>query len=169
MPGSEILFFNSYSTIEESEMTIDLNVADATKLSEINDSGLLLSIVGEQPIMQTYIKNNKRRTDKMLEALISDGTRTLPITFWADLIDVVPQNTIIQLCNLSSRVFNEDIVLTTNFSSSICFLTETLAVEFEEQPCSSQQVKTDETVCCQFFESLKLESFLTCRFCKKRL
>jgi len=62
--------------------------------------------------MQTYMKGEKQRTDKMRESLLSDNSRTLRITVLGNLIDLIKDNQLIQICNLSSREYDNQIVLT---------------------------------------------------------
>ena len=140
MPGTEILFFNAYSQIKPAEdVAFNINDSEATRLIDITDALLVLSVVGKlkfkgESVIQNYVsQNGKRRSDKMREVFISDGSKTMTLTVWSDLIDVLVEDQLIQMANLSSRVFNEEICLTSNFSSSICFLTESLDIQFEQE------------------------------------
>jgi len=85
--GTEVLFFNAYSEVKEFAgiPTFDINEADATKLEDVYDEGLVNSVVGKiqftgEVVNKTYTKGGKQRTDPMRECLISDGTSTVPLT-----------------------------------------------------------------------------------------
>jgi len=46
--GTEVLFFNAYSEVKEfAVLTFDINEADATKLEDVYDEGLVNSVVGK--------------------------------------------------------------------------------------------------------------------------
>jgi len=69
--------------------------------------------------------------------------------------------------NLSSRIFNEDLVLTTNFSSAVCFLTEDITVTFPERIQTTDVERINE-ICCPTVISVKVDSFLSCFICRKK-
>ena len=179
LPGKEVFYFNAYSTIGPLNECIefDLNDADAVQLADIDSEGLVLSIVGQvrftgSVMHKDYYRDGKQRSDLMREALISDGTRTVKLTIWGDLIDLIKEDQLIQLCNASSRHYNEELVITTNFSTSVCYLTESLEIEFDESLSSitsEEGNKNDEVICCPNIESMKVDSFLSCKVCHKKV
>jgi len=121
----------------------------------------------------SYFKDGKNRVDRMREGLMSDGTRTVKITIWGDMIDMLKEDYLIQICNVSSRIYIEELVITTHFSSSICYLTETLNIEFDEAITSKlQSVGTsqpdDFVVCCPKIESIKINTHHNCKVCRKK-
>ena len=118
-------------------MTFNLNDADVTQLSEIESNSITQSIVGKLrfrgPIEMTpyTTRGGKSRTDKMRECLISDGSACLSITFWADFLDYIIEDQLIQLTNVNSKTISNEIKLATDPSSAICYLTEELTCGFE--------------------------------------
>lgn len=178
-PGKDIYFFNAYSFISEvsSQISFGLNDADAVKLSDIGDAGLVTSVVGEikfttNEMKQEYVRNGKKKCQRMREGLFSDGTKTLKITVWADMIDDISENKLIQLVNISSKNYNEEISLSTIYSSTICYLTETLDVEFDvAEPASQEAVQggTEVKVCCPTVESFRMEEIRLCKFCSNKV
>jgi len=85
--GKNVFYFNAYAQIYDinEQSTFSLNEADAVKLCDINDEGVVNSIICK--IMFTseasdvsYYKDGKNRTDRMREGVISDGSRTVKIT-----------------------------------------------------------------------------------------
>ena len=134
------------------------------------------SVVGKikftnKEVSQSYFKEGKQRNDRMREGIISDGTRTLKITIWSDLLDIVKENQLLQLLNASSRIFNEEVVVTTNFSTGICYLTEALDVTFDDSiiPQEENPNTNTTTICCPIVESIKINSFLSCKTCHKKV
>ena len=53
--------------------------------------------------------------------LILDGTRTLEIRIWADMIKLNNEGVMLQLVNLSACIFDEQLGLSTNFEFSLCY------------------------------------------------
>lgn len=79
---------------------------------DVQDEGLVLSIVGEirflrDETQKSYFRNGRHKTERMREAVISDGSRTLKLTIWGFLIDLIKDNILLQLVNVSSKYFNE--------------------------------------------------------------
>ena len=105
----------------------------------------------------------------MRECLISDGTRTVRLTLWGDLVELVKENHLIQICNASSRIYFEELVITTNYSTSICYLTEQLEVAFDEMESLNDDSSGNDCVCCPRVESVRIDSFLCCKVCSKKL
>jgi len=95
----------------------------------------------------------------MREAVISDGSRTLKLTIWGFLIDIIKDNALLQLVIVSSRIYNEELVLTTNYSSSVVYLTETMEIEFDPLVYNADQVTAQ-------LEVLKLKVFSVATFVK---
>lgn len=176
----DVYYFNAYSFINDvpEMLTFNINDADAVNLSDIQDEGLVLSIVGEirfsaNETQKSYFKNGKFKSERMREAVISDGTRTVKPTIWGFLIDIIKDNTLLQLINVSSRIFNEEIVLTTNYSSSVVYLTETMEIEFDPLVYNSEYVNEEHSeefrLCCPSIKGIKINSFSSCNNCKSRL
>lgn len=92
--GNDVYFFNTYSSIAPAkEINFDLNDADAIPLENLDNDGLVLSIVGKLKlpkaiVHQPFFRNGKNHVERMQEGLISDGTRTMQITFWWDFVDM---------------------------------------------------------------------------------
>lgn len=117
VPGKDVFFFNAYSFIDTlyDHISFDLNDADAVPLVNIQDEGLVTSIVGEiqftgPEILQSYFKDGRNRQDRMREGIFSDGTKTVQITVWSDMLDMIKENELIQISSSSSRIFNEEVV-----------------------------------------------------------
>lgn len=179
VPGKDLFFFNAYSVISPASDAIgfDLNDADAVRLADIDDDGLVTSVVGQikftsEETCQVYTKQGKNRQDRMREGIFSDGTRTLKITIWADLLEIVKEFQLIQIANASTKTFNEELVLTTNYSTIICFLTEALDVQFDESVAQKDSTATppkEMIVCCPVIESIVVKTFLQCKICKGKV
>ena len=178
-PGKDVFYFNAYSFVNDisEKLSFDLNDADAVKLSDINDEGLVISVVGEirfitEETQKTFFRNGRNKTERMREAVISDGSRTVKLTVWGFLIDLIKDNTFLQLVNISSRNYNEEIVLTTTYSSSVVYLTESLEIEFDHSVFDDNQVHVQTEsfkLCCPSIGGIKLESFFSCNVCKSKL
>lgn len=117
----------------------------------------------------SYFKDGKNRVDRMREGLISDGTRTVKMTIWGDMIDMIREDHLIQITSASSRIYNEELIISTNFSSSICYLTETINIEFDEVTSTGAPQKEDFIVCCPNIESIKINTRLGCKICKNKV
>ena len=178
-PGKDIFFFNAYSFISDvsSQMCFGLNDADAVKLRDITDAGLVTSVVGELKFIanetkQEYLRGGNKKSQRMREALFSDGTKTLKLTLWADMIDDVSESQLIQLVNISSKNYGEEISLSTLYSTTLCYLTESLDIEFDEVDTESQesvQGGTEVKVCCPTVESFRIEEIRLCKFCSNKV
>lgn len=177
LPNNDCFYFNVYSFINLLDVPIHFNIndADATKLIDIQDNGITESIVGKVRYIspekyQSYRKGAAEKTERMREGLLSDGTKTLKISIWADMIDLIKEDHLIQFFGIVSRIYHDEIVLSTNASTAICFLTETLDVEFDE---SVVPKKDDEQhnfiMCCPMVESVKIDTFLSCKSCRKKV
>ena len=73
-------------------------------MEDIDDEELVLSVKGKinyvcEAVDSSYVKDGKHRTDRMRSALISDNTKTLELTVWADLIDLIKEDCVIQIAN----------------------------------------------------------------------
>jgi len=178
-PGKDVHYFNAYSSINDVSEKLEFYIddSDAVNLSDVQDEGLVLSVVGKirflgDEIQKSYFRNGRNKTDRMREAVISDGSRTLKLTIWGFLIDIIKDNALLQLVNVSSRIYNEELVLTTNYSSSVVYLTETMEIEFDPLVYNADQVTVQSTefrMCCPSIGGIKIESFLSCNICKSRL
>jgi len=120
MPGNEMLFFNAYSRLspENDLLGFGINDSDATRLVDIDDAGNVLSVVGKLRFTsdaetKNYIRNGKRHSDRMREAIFCDGTKTIPLTIWSDLIDIMKEDQLIQIYSASSRIYNGAVVMST--------------------------------------------------------
>lgn len=178
LPGKEIFFFNAYSAVmaQSHPLNFNINDAEAVKMEAINDQGLVLSVVGKikfdsDTVLQTYMKEGKQRTDKMREGLFSDNSRTLKMTIWGDLIDLIKENHLLQICNLSSREYNEKIVMTTNFSTCVCYLTDDMEIWHDTGVATEDTSSRNSSmiICCPKISSIKLSSFKSCKYCRSRL
>ena len=101
-PGKDVFYLNAYSFVNDVSVKLefDLNDADAVNLSDVQDEGLVLSVVGEirftaDETQKSYFRNGRNRTERMREAVISDGSRTLKLTIWGFLIDLIKDNTLL--------------------------------------------------------------------------
>ena len=84
-----------------------------------------MSVAGKyisETVNRSY-KDGKHRSDKMRSALISDGSKIMELTVWSDIIYLIKSDTMLQLVNLSSRSYSQQLVLSTNFGTSLCYLT----------------------------------------------
>jgi len=178
MPGKEVYFFNAYSFVHVSNkpITFNLNDSEAVELEAIDDAGLVTSVVGKiqfttETVLHSYVKDGKSRSDKMREGILSDGTRTLKITVWGDLIEMIKENQLLQLCNLTSKEFDQKIVLTTNFSTCICFLTKDIDILHDTDVATESVQIKDRTIdiCCPKVLSIRVHSFFSCKSCRARL
>ena len=62
-------------------------------VADIDDEEIVLSIVGKVKFIgKTYNKNSRQRSAKMREALFSDGSKTIKLTIWSDLIEIIKEN-----------------------------------------------------------------------------
>lgn len=118
-------------------VNFNINDSDAVPLNKIEQGGVVESIVGklslvDPPTVQNYFRNGKHRSEKMQESLISDGTRTLKITFWADMLDIIEPDCLVQICNVTTKIMHNSVVLNTNCSTTICKLTADISVQFDE-------------------------------------
>lgn len=62
--------------------------------------------------------------------------------------------------------------LSTNFSTTICFFTETLNVVFDENVApkpSTEAVAKVTLICCPKIESIRVNTFLQCKTCHKKV
>ncbi|XP_066927398.1 uncharacterized protein [Clytia hemisphaerica] len=176
VPGKEVYFFNSYSSIsdiDDNELSFGLNDADAVHLSDIDENGTVLSAVGKIKYsgpteMKEYDKFGKTKTSLMRPCLFSDGVKTVSLSLWGDFVHLVRENTLIQLTSLSSKVINEEICLGTTYSSSICYLTADLDVEFPEQVLSEVDLST-KLITTPVIASVKVDNYWSCKSCQKRL
>lgn len=80
--GKDVHFFNAYSHIGDvsEQLEFSLNDADAVKLCDINDEGLVRSVICQVKFIAaavdvSYFKDGKNRVDRMREGLMSDGTQ----------------------------------------------------------------------------------------------
>ena len=178
VPSKDLYYYNAFSELGtlKTHIDFDLNDADAVHLIDINEGGIVNSIVGKvkytgQEVMQSYNRQGKQRNDRMREGVISDGSKTTKLTVWGDLIDVIREDELLQIANASAREYNEEIVITTNFSTAICYLTSDIGVEFDENISSSKEnvPMKENVICCPEVESLKIDSFLACKNCKKKV
>ena len=96
-----------------------------------NSFTLLLRFHGPVEMKPYTTRGGKSRADKMRECLISDGSACLSITFWADFLDYIIEDQLIQLTNVNSKTISNEIKLATDPSSAICYLTEELTCGFE--------------------------------------
>ncbi|XP_066922933.1 uncharacterized protein [Clytia hemisphaerica] len=170
-------FFNAYSFVQpcERQLTFNLNDADATPLNEIESNSITESIVGKLrfrgPVqVKPYTtRGGKARTDKMRECVISDGSTCLLITFWADFLDYIVEDKLIQLTNINSKTISNEIKLTTDPNSAICFLTEELTCGFEnyEQDLIVPKNSIECVKCVVCIK--KFETYQCCKNCKRRL
>ncbi|XP_066929894.1 uncharacterized protein [Clytia hemisphaerica] len=173
--GNGLHFFNKSSYIEEAKIriTFDLNEADSYNLSTVDGEGSIPSIIGkikflEKPNLKTYEKNNKQRTDKKRECLIHDGTASMKITFWNDMIDIIRENQLLQLTNLVAKQLSSDeIVLGTDFSTSVCFLSTDIDVTFN--PIEIDHSVEEKTVTIKSVLAIKANTFLSCLFCNNKV
>lgn len=77
-------------------MDFGINDTDAIPVAEIDGEEIVLSIAGKvkfvgETTTKTYNKNGRQRSDKMREALFSDGSKTIKLTIWSDLIEILTQ------------------------------------------------------------------------------
>ena len=105
----------------------------------------------------------------MREGFISDGSRTVKITIWGDMIDMLKEDHLLQISNCSSRIFNEELVITTNFSSSVCYLTEKFDITFDESKLTYTETQSESFLCCPEIESIKIDNHRKCKVCKKKV
>ncbi|XP_057295527.1 uncharacterized protein LOC130623986 [Hydractinia symbiolongicarpus] len=73
---------------------------------------------------------------------------------------------------IDDLTFNEELVLTTNYSTIICFLTEALDVQFDESVAQKDSTATppkEMIVCCPIIESIVVKTFLQCKICKGKV
>lgn len=71
------------------------------------------------------------------------------------------EDCLIQFTNASSRIYNEESVITTNYSTRICFLTESLNISFDKnalQAASSSDSPKEFIVRCLLPENRKYQS-----------
>lgn len=176
--SKDVFFFNAYSGICDirEQTAFTLNEADAVQLSDINDEGLVDSIVchvrfTSDVIDKSYYKDGKNRTDRMREGLVSDGTRTLKVTFWGDLAELVREDCLIQFTGVTSRTFNEELEITSNYSTRLCFLSECLDINFDERllETANRSHPSEFVVCCPKIECIKMVTQHTCKNCSKKL
>lgn len=177
MKGRDAFFFNAYSSIQAAvSVAFDINEANAIPLKDLNDDGLVLSIVGKckltSPIVnQQFFRNGKNKVERMREVLISDGTRSLPITFWGDLVDLLRDNVLIQIVNANTKILHDSIVLNTTYTTGICFLSAELKVTFDEETVVKTHSDIEPTMrlCCPSIESIVLDTFFKCKKCAKKI
>jgi len=173
MKGRDAFFFNAYSSIQAAvSVAFDINEANAIPLKDLNDDGLVLSIVGKckltSPIVnQQFFRNGKNKVERMREVLISDGTRSLPITFWGDLVDLLRDNVLIQIVNANTKILHDSIVLNTTYTTGICFLSAELKVTFDEETVVKTHSDIEPTMrlCCP---SIDWIHFLNAKNVRKR-
>ena len=172
--GSEVYFFNAYSQVlqQNNPLEFSINDSDAEKIKDLNEEGIVVSVVGKikfigETIIQPFEKNGKRRTERLRKGMFSDGSKTIRISVWADLIDVLKEDYLIQLSEVNSRSFNEEICLTTTYATSVCFLTDALDVHFEIPKTIDQPSSTCH--CCKSVYSIKIDQYTKCKFCQSRL
>jgi len=128
-----------------------------------------------QELEKSFFREKKNKKERMREAIICDGTRTVKLTVWGFIIDLLKENCLAQLTNVSSRFYNEELVITTNYSPSVIYLAETLDVEFDESyvskitPVSSEVQSDTITISCPSIESIRIDNFFSCKICKSKL
>ena len=138
-------FYNVYSHISDVVLQLlnfDLNNAKAVPLNDIDDDGLVNSIVCEVQYTSevrevNYSKDGKLRTEQMRKALICDGSKTLKLTIWGILIEMIRESALIQFTGASTKVYNEELSISTNYSTRICYLSQSLDVHFDEKLCAA--------------------------------
>ena len=65
----------------------------------------------------------------------------------------------IQIDLASSKIFNDEIILTTNYFTSICFLSDNMQVDFEDMSGNSTiNYSQEENICCSNILSIELNS-----------
>ena len=68
------------------------------------------------------------------------------------------------------NIYHEELVISTNYSRSVCYLTESLDVKFDESVLpKTLDDCSDFVVCCPQIESIKVDSFLSCKVCRKKI
>lgn len=174
----KICHINAYSSISIATNPIEfsINDCDPVALADVDDVGFVNSVVCKVKFMsetmdKTYFKDGKHRTDKMKAELISDESNTLVLTIWFEMFDLIKEDNVLQLVNLSARNFNEKMVLTTNFSTAVCFLTITKNISINESVYQPDASQTDDEVELQspIYESLKLDEYLASKVCKGKI
>ena len=155
-------------------LDFSINDAEAIRLIDIDDEGNVLSVVGKVKFTKDvefksyYTKSGQAKTEKMREGLFSDGTKTVKITFWAELVDLIKEQEMIQLYSATSKLYNEQIELSTNFSTSVCFLTEDLNVNMDIEHEEKDEDDHSQSMTCKRVIAVKIEEFHNCLFCKKK-
>ena len=176
MPGKEVYFYNAYSSYQHAE-NIDFGIDDANAihLKDLNENGLVDSIVGKvkiigKPSVQSFFRNGKHKTETMLECLISDQSREMKLTLWGELVDLVKDNDVVQF-NCNAKIYHDNLVLTTTYSTGICQLTTDFNVEFSEPTdvASTECSSGDFVMCCPEIESIIVDSFMVCKKCTKKI
>lgn len=174
--GRDAHFYNSYSSVTPAtSVDFDINDADAIPLEQLGNEGLVLSIVGKlkltsNVVHQTFFKDGKNRMEKMREALISDGTRSLKITFWGDYVDIMKEDILIQITNANTKLFHDDIVLGTTYSTGVCFLSTDIKADFPEVESTPRDEQPNSMfLCCPTIESIISDTFIMCRKCSKKI
>ena len=64
----------------------------------------------------------------------SDGSKIIELTIWSDLIEIIKENQLIQIFLASFKIFNEEIIITINYSTSICFLADDAENDLKDIP-----------------------------------
>jgi len=179
LPGKEVFFYNVYSEVQSCNNSLDfhINDTDGTLLTDINDIGLVLSVVGKVKYtadteVKRYMKNGRQRQDRMRRCVISDGTRSMQLTLWEEMIDVMREDTLIQFYCLSSKEYALETVLTSNFSSCVCYLTEDREITHDDALLKATVETADDThllIHDPKISSVKVNTFYSCKSCRCKL
>ena len=105
----------------------------------------------------------------MRPCLFTDGNATLQLTLWGDFVSLVKEDSLLQLTSLSSKVTEDKICLATTYSSAICYLTTSLDVQFPLDDTSEFERNNIEVTKSPVIASVKLDSYLSCKSCLKRV
>ena len=177
VPGKECYYFNSYSSIQEASHPLNFSIddTDAMSLSDIDEEGEVLSLVGkvkfteETELKNFYNRQGNSKSERKRNGIISDATNTIKITVWGDLIDAVRENKLIQFHCITSKFYNEEIELATKFSTSLCYLSSDLpTVNMETINVQSNALDVSDSILCKQALSVKIEKFYQCFFCSKK-
>ena len=173
IPGKGVFFFNAYSyiSISNKPLQFDINNTAAARLIDIHINSMVAQVkFTASEVIQSYVKNGKNRNDRMREGIISDRSRALKTTVWNDIIELIKEGHLVQLCNATSKIYHEELVISTNYSTSVCYLTESLDVKFDESVLPKTPDDCgDFVVCFPQVQSIKVDSFLPCKVCRKKI
>ena len=176
--GTELLFFNNCSELaaQTDVMNFRLEEADHIDVADIDDSGLVLSVVGKFKFVgeisyKTYERNGRPRTERKLDSLFSDGTSTKKFTLWGDMVDIVKEDKLIQVACCTSKFWDNEIELYSTIGTMLCYLPEDRKIQFDDSriPEKEQEELAPEFVKSKRIFGINLDSFLPCRKCKRRL